>query len=36
MAQTENDILSMIRPSPDGQRIMLLSRSYSPWLWLLP
>jgi hypothetical protein len=36
VAQTENDILSMIRPSPDGKRILLLSRSYAPWLWMLP
>ena len=36
LAQTTNDLLSMIRPSPDGQRILLLSRSYAPWLWLVP
>jgi hypothetical protein len=36
LAQTENDILSMIRPSVDGRRILLLSRNYSPWLYLVP
>lgn len=36
LAQTVNDILSMIRPSVDGKRLLLLSRSYSPWLWLAP
>lgn len=36
LSQTENDILSVIRPSSDGRRILLLSRSYSPWLWLVP
>jgi hypothetical protein len=36
LAQTENDILSVIRASNDGRRILLLSRSYSPWLYVVP
>ena len=31
--QTEDDILSLIRPSPDGRQVLLLSRLYSPALW---
>jgi len=31
--QTEDDILSLIRPSPDGHQVLLLSRLYSPALW---
>jgi hypothetical protein len=33
LAQTENDILSMIRPSPDASRVLMLSRSYAPSVW---
>jgi hypothetical protein len=33
LLQTENELLSLIRPDPGDQRVVLLSRSYAPVLW---
>jgi hypothetical protein len=36
LAQTDNDILSMVRPSPSGEQILVLARTFDPELWTLP
>ncbi len=35
LAQAENDLLSLVRPSSDGARVTILSRVYTPVLWNL-
>ena len=35
LVQTDDDILSLVRPSPDGTRIEVLARVYSPEIWEL-
>ncbi|HSD86305.1 MAG TPA: serine/threonine-protein kinase [Kofleriaceae bacterium] len=35
LVQADDDILSLVRPSPDGTRIVVLARVYSPDLWEL-
>ena len=36
IAEAENDLLSLVRPSADGRRILVHARIYSPVLWELP
>ena len=33
LVQAENDLLALVRPSPDGTRVLVLSRVYAPALW---
>ncbi|MDQ3370755.1 MAG: hypothetical protein M3680_35505, partial [Myxococcota bacterium] len=35
IAQAENDLLSLVRPSGDGARVTILSRVYAPAVWEL-
>ena len=35
LLQADDDILSLIRPAPDGTRIEVLARVYSPEMWEL-
>ena len=35
LVQADDDILSLVRPSPDGTRIEVLARVYSPEMWEL-
>jgi serine/threonine protein kinase len=35
LVQADDDILSVVRPSPDGTRIEILARDYSPEVWEL-
>ena len=33
LMQTDDDILSMVRPSPDGTQVLVLARIYAPEVW---
>ncbi|MDB4962644.1 MAG: serine/threonine protein kinase with repeat [Myxococcales bacterium] len=35
LAQSDDDILSFVRPSPDGNRVLVLARVYAPEVWQL-
>jgi hypothetical protein len=35
VSQAENDLLSLVRPTADGARVLILSRVYAPALWEL-
>ena len=35
IAQAENDLLSLVRPSRDGKRVLVHARIYAPVLWEL-
>ncbi|MDQ3338639.1 MAG: serine/threonine protein kinase [Myxococcota bacterium] len=36
IAHAENDLLSLVRPSRDGKRVLVHARVYAPVLWELP
>jgi hypothetical protein len=36
IVQAENDLLSLVRPSNDGRRIIMHARIYAPVLWEMP
>lgn len=33
LVQAENQLLSFVRPSPDGKRVLVLARVYAPAVW---
>jgi len=35
LMQTDDDILSFVRPSPDGNQVLVLARVYAPEVWQL-